>query len=228
MDLKSLFGGVSVGRDTSGNIKVSFVGDKFALAIRSTGGDFYIREKNGIKNVTDLTVDAFEGMVLRLPVKEVKEGEIVVLSESPFTAAFIDEVGTGGTVRVAKTDGSVTDFEPPANLLGQRFYVKATNLMESFGSGGGDKNLLLLMLLLGKGDSGTQSDSLLPFLLLQLGEDGSGGALTNPLLLALLLRADKGDWLQTLLLMQALGGGVLGGGSGGSSLPPARGGTAKG
>ena len=137
-------------------------------------------------------------MVLRLPVTTVKEGEIVVLSESPFTAAFIDEVETGGKVRVAKTDGSVTDFEPPANLL-VTFYVKATNLMESFGSGGGDKNLLPLMLLLGKGESGAQSDSLLPFLLMQLGEGGGGGggALSNPLLLALLLRGDKGDWLQT-------------------------------
>ena len=225
MDLKSLFGGVSVGRDTSGNIKVSFVGDKLALAIKSTSGDFFIREKDGLKNVTDLTVDAFEGMVLRLPVTTVKEGDIIVLSENPFTAAFIDQVETGGSVRVAKTDGSVTDFEPPANLLGQRFYVKATNLMESFGTGGADKNALLLMLLLGKGDAGTQSDSLLPFLLMQLGAGGAGGSLNNPLLLALLLRNDKSDWLQTVLLMQALGGGVLGGG--GSPVPAPRGGAGR-
>lgn len=225
MDLKSLFGGVSVGRDTSGNIKVSFVGDKLALAIKSTSGDFFIREKDGLKNVTDLTVDAFEGMVLRLPVTTVKEGEIIVLSENPFTAAFIDQVGTGGSVRVAKTDGSVTDFEPPANLLGQRFYVKASNLMESFGSGG-DKNMLLLMLLLGKGDAGTQNDSLLPLLLMQLGGGGGAGAsFNNPLLLALLLRNDKSDWLQTVLLMQALGGGVLGGG--GSNVPAPRGGAGR-
>jgi hypothetical protein len=35
-----LFAGVSVGRDTSGNIKVSFVKDRLALVIRSAAGDF--------------------------------------------------------------------------------------------------------------------------------------------------------------------------------------------
>jgi hypothetical protein len=223
MDLKSLVGGVSIGRDTSGNIKVSFVGDRPALAIRSAGGDFFVREKNGLRNVTDLTVDALEGMVLRLPVSSVQEGDIVILSENPFTAAFVDEVGTSGQVRVAKTDGSVTDFDPPANLLGQRFYVKATNLMESLGGGEGDKNLLLLMLLLGKGDGGTQTDNLLPFLLMQQGQGGSG-PLGNPLLLALLLRGDKGDSLQTLMLMQMFGGSVPGGGP---IVPAPRGSTPK-
>jgi len=219
MDLKSLFGGVSIGRDASGNIKMSFAGDGLALAIRSVEGQFVTRDKEGLKNVTDLTLDAFEGAVLRLPVTTVKEGDVIVMSETPFTAAFIDEVSTGGKVRVAKTDGTVTDFEPPANLLGQRFFIKATNLLESFGDGGDDKSLLFLMLLLGKGEGGESSDSLLPLLLLmQQGQGGSSSQLSNPLLLVLLLRGGKGDnMLETLLLLQALGGGILGGGT--PSLP---------
>jgi hypothetical protein len=218
MDLKSLFGGVSIGRDTSGNIKMSFAGDRLALAIRSPEGQFFTRDKGGLKNVTDLTMDALEGAVLRLPVPTVKEGDVIVMSENPFAAAFIDEVGKGGQVRVAKTDGSLTDFEQPANLLGQRFFIKATNLLESFadGRGEGDQNLLFIMLLLGKGDGSASSDNLLPLLLMQQSQ-GSGGQLNNPMLLALMLRGGKGDMLDTLMLMQALAGGVLGGGT--PSLP---------
>lgn len=220
MDLKSLFGGVSIGRDTSGNIKLSLGGDRLGLAIRSPEGRFFARGADGLKDVTDLTMDAFEGVVVRLPVTSVKEGDVIVISESPFTAAFVDEVGSGGHCRVSKTDGSVTDFEPPANLLGQRFFVKATSLLESFGdSAGGDKGLLW-MLLLSKGNDGASNDNLLPLLLMQQGM-GEGGQLNNPLLLALTLRGGKGgDLLETILLMQSLGSGVLHGGR--PSLPTSK------
>lgn len=209
MDLKSLFGGVSIGRDTSANFKMSLAGDRLGLAVRTPDGQFYTRERTGLKNVTDLTLDAFEGMVLRLPVTKVKEGDVIVVSENPFSAVFVDQVNENGQVRVLNpANSSAVDFAQPANLLGQRFFVKATNLLESFGSGDGDKSLLLL-LLLSKTDGGAQGDSLLPLLLMQ--QTQGGGQLNNPLLLALMLRGGKGDALETIMLLQALGGGALDG-----------------
>src|SRR5437773_909844 len=100
MDLKSLFGGVSIGRDTSGNFKMSLLSDRIELAVRTPDGQFYAKDKNGLKNVTELTVDAFDGMVFRLPVTKVKEGDVLIVSESPFTAVFVDKVDSNGTARV--------------------------------------------------------------------------------------------------------------------------------
>ena len=199
MDTKALFGGVSIGRDMSGNFKVSLAGEGIGLAIRTPDGQYYARGKDGLRNVTELTVDTFDGLVLKLPVARVKEGDILIVSDNPFTAVFVDDVSPEGQVRVLNpATNSAVDFAQPANLLGQRFFVKATNLLESFDG----SNSLLPLLLLEKKDG----ESLLPFFLMQQLQGGDG-QLNNPLLLALLLRADKGDTLETIMLLQALGGG---------------------
>ena len=207
MDLKSLFGGVSMGRDTSGNFKMSLVGDRMDLAVKTADGQFYARDEGGLRNVTGVTLDAFGGMIFKLPATKVNKGDVIVVSESPFNAVFVEEVGEDERVRVLNPAiSSQVDYVQPKNLLGQRFFIKATSLLDSFG---GDKsqNSLLLLLLSGKGEGGSQTD-LLPLLLMMMQGYGGAGELNNPLLMALLLRggAGSGDPLETLLLLQALGG----------------------
>jgi len=206
MDLKSLFGGVSMGRDTSGNFKMSLVGDRMDLAVKTADGQFYARDDGGLRNVTGVTLDAFGGMIFKLPATKVNKGDVIVVSESPFNAVFVEEAGEDGRLRVLNPAiSSHVDYVQPKNLLGQRFFIKATSLLESFG---GDKsqNPLLLLLLFGKGEGGSQTD-LLPLLMMMKG-NGGVGELSNPLLIALLLRGGAGssDTLETLLLLQALGG----------------------
>ena len=41
MDLKSLFGGITIGKDTSGNFKLSFGFDQTGLAVRAPDGQFF-------------------------------------------------------------------------------------------------------------------------------------------------------------------------------------------
>ena len=152
-----------------------------------------------------------------MPTTEVNKGDVIVVSESPFTAVFVEEVRSDGRVRVLNPAiSSEVQYVQPKNLLGQRFFIKARNLFESF-SADKSQNSLLLLLLLGKGEAGTQSD-LLPLLLMMQQPQG-GSELSNPLLLALLMRGGTGagDTLETLQLMQAFGGfsaGALGTGQG--------------
>src|SRR3569833_761564 len=206
MDLKSFLGGLSVGRGTSGNFKLSFVGDRMELAVKSPDGQFYARDGSGLRNVTGATLDAFDGMIVKLPTPQVGKGDVIVVSENPFNAVFVEDVASDGQVRVLNT--AITAQVPyvqPKNLLGQRLFVKAASLFESLGDDTARFPLPLLLIL--SSDSSSSQADLLPLLLLSQSQT-NGGSLNSPLLLALLLREGAGqtrDGLETLLLMQALG-----------------------
>src|SRR5262245_58394922 len=77
-----------------------------------------------------------DGMIFKLPTTTVKQGDVIVTSENPFSAVFVEEVGNDGQVQVLNPAiSSSVRYVQPFNLFGQRFFVKATNLLESFGSG---------------------------------------------------------------------------------------------
>ena len=62
MDLKSVFGGITIGKDISGNFKLSFGFDQTGLAVRAPDGQFFGFTKDaGLTNVTDVTLDLAVG-----------------------------------------------------------------------------------------------------------------------------------------------------------------------
>jgi hypothetical protein len=228
MDLKSIFGGVSIGRDTSGNVKPSIKG----LAVKVADGTFVARDGDGFLDVGGFVFDGGEKYVYRLPVSEqqVEPGDLLIMSDSPFQALFVKAMKDGTIFGLDPTSGSVVEYVPHANMFGLKFFVKAVSLIENLGSGGAAE--LLPLLLLGDGGGGMtgsgDGDSGLTTLLLLQSLGGGQAADINKLLpLLLLLKDNKGDSLESLLLLQALGLnlGNLGAGSLGSpankpGLPP--------
>jgi hypothetical protein len=200
MNLQSIFGGISIGKDTTGNFRSSLKG----LAVRaSPGGEFLTLDGKNLVDVSDLTIEGTEQYVYRLPVQSVKAGDLIITSESPFAALFVQEV--------VRADGHLlgldpynlqVEYTPPTNLFNVRFFVTVVSLLDLNGPIGA-QNLLPLLLLGNKGDN-SGMDGLTTILLLQaLG----GTAFGEDNLLPLLLFGGAGDALETMLLLQAQRGG---------------------
>ena len=197
VDITSYFGGVSFGQDTSGYFKLSING---GLAVKAPNGKFYtyVKEQeqaqDNLFEVDNLTFDAADDLIYRIPfpVEKVRRGDLIITSEDPFSAVFArDKVDQNGQLSVLDPkDFTKTDFVQPGNLL----------------------NIILNTRLVVKVIS-----------LISVGGTGAGalGGITfdNKLLPLLLLLGDKtDDGLAKILLLQALGGGVLGG-NGNNLLP---------
>jgi hypothetical protein len=219
MDIKSVFGGVSIGKDTSGYFKISANG----LAVKTLDGKYitYVRDpahanKDHLLDVSGLTLDGGDNFIYRIPVTEVERGDLIITSETPFSALFVrdDAKANEKLSGLDPQSNRLVDYVLPTNLFNVRFFVKVFNLIQGGGLGklapGGkplDPNLLQLLLLGDKTD-----DSLALFLLAQgLGGGAlAGKALDINSLIPLLLLSDKGgksDILTILLLTQILGQG---------------------
>src|SRR6266487_2094120 len=204
MDFKSIFGGIAIGKDISGNFKLSFKG----LAIRASDDKFVAKDGDQFLDVTDLTLDGTENFVYRLPVQNVNNGDVVIMSENPFTVMFVQNVDQDGTTisgYVPQT-GTIESWFPTTNVLNVQFFVKVVSLLDGLGGDNTGANNLLPLLLLGKRGNGSNSDDSLTALLM-LQAFGGKTLDGNNLLPLLLLSGSKGDGLETLLLMQGLGGG---------------------
>jgi len=142
MDLKSMFGGVSIGREMSGNIKPSIKG----LAVKVADGKFVARDGNGFFDVGGFVFDRGDKYVYRLPVNEgqVQAGDLLIMSDSPFQALFVEAVKDGTIIALDPTSGSVVEYVPHTNMFGMKFFVKAVSLIENIGSGAATGLLPLL------------------------------------------------------------------------------------
>lgn len=226
----SIFGGVAIGKDTSGNLKLSVRGlaaqnpntHRFIL-VGTTGGE------KGPIDVTELILPSADKYIYRLPVTadNVMQGDIIVKSDSPFNVIFVDKVDDGGRavhgVELITSDRVV--YLPPATFFGPRLFVKAVSIFDLFGlhhpgtgtSGtaagtpmGIDPNFLFLLTMgdtgstsVGSGGgSGSKNDPLAELLLLQ--SLAGNRADLSRLIPLLLLRGQGGDSLETILLLQSL------------------------
>lgn len=232
MNLRTIFGGVAIGKDTSGNIKPSVKG----LAVKVSDTKFVVRDGDSLLDVDGFVIDGGDRYVYRMPVKpdQVEAGDLLITSDDPFHALFVKAVGKSknGTIRALDPRTSTeVDYIPQTNMFGVRFFVKAISLVEGLGGGGADNLLALLALSEGglgglgggaaAGAAGGAAggaggdDNLATLLLLQ----GFGGkAVDINKLLPFLLLKGKGDSLETILLLQALGINLGNLGGGGQSL----------
>jgi len=219
MNLRSsIFGGVSIGKDTSGYVIPSVKG----LAVKVSEDRYVARENNQLVDVGGFIIDGGGKYVYRIPVRrdQVAAGDLLITSQDPFRALFVDAVEEDGTISGVDPSASVkVEYIRPDNLFNVKFFVKAISLIDGLG-GGGANNLLMLLALgddigsLAGGGNGESEDGLTTLLLLQ--GLGGGAVDINNLLPLLLLRGSKGNFVENLLLLRALGvqpgnpGGVIG------------------
>ncbi len=214
MDIESLLGGVKLGKDTSGNFKLSLAG----VAVRPRAdAKFVAFEGDHVVEVDDVTFDGGESYIYRIPAEKVEKGDLIIRSENPFSVLFVTEVRKNGSqmeiVGLDPDNEGVIWGGPTTNVLAPnlRFFVKVVSLVDgqigSLFGGSGDQKLnesLLPLLLLGnKGQ--TASDPLATLLLLKgLGENDAD----KKALLTLLLLKGGSDGPDPLLFLLATKGGI--------------------
>jgi len=187
MSLGSIFGSVAIGKDTSGNFKLS----PYGLAVRS-GPDsrFIARRDDELVDVTDITFAGSENLIYRIPKMTPSEKDIIIRSDNPFSVLFVDKVDNDdGRVEGTDPDGNIQQVRPVTNLLTQAlaerssFFVTVASL-DSFLEGGRESSLLSLLLLAGQaGGSNSAADPWRTMLFLQ----GLGGRELDEKTLALLM-----------------------------------------
>ena len=187
MSLGSIFGSVAIGKDTSGNFKLS----PYGLAVRS-GPDsrFIARRDDELVDVTDITFAGTENLIYRIPKMTPSEKDIIIRSDNPFSVLFVDKVDNDdGRVEGTDPDGNIQQVRPVTNLLTQAlaerssFFVTVASL-DSFLEGGRESSLLSLLLLAGQaGGSNSAADPWRTMLFLQ----GLGGRELDEKTLALLM-----------------------------------------
>jgi hypothetical protein len=132
---------------------------------------------------------------------------LIVISDSPLRAVFVQEVLENGHLKgLDPINSAVIDYAPIANLLKVKFYVKVMSLVDVMGKTDEDKLLLLSLLAKGDGRAGF-GENLLPLLLVQL----SGGKVLDHDLMRLLLMRSAGTsagGAAEVLLLQHLAQGV--------------------
>lgn len=180
MNLDSLFGGIAIGRDNSANFRPSLKG----VAVRIEKNRFVTYDNDQLLDVTPLTFEGHDDTLYRVPIKDPKRGDLIIISDNPLRVLFVQEVLANGHLRgLDPINSTVSNYVPTSNLLNLKFYIKIVSLMDEM-LNRTDQDKLLLLSLLGKSDGRTgMGENLLPLLLLE----SSGGQVLDPDLIRLLL-----------------------------------------
>lgn len=211
MNPEAIFGSVAMGKDTSGNFKQSLYG----LAVRSVaGGGFTAWHDGELVDVTNLTLDGSENLFYRLPKRRPLKKDVVIRSDNPFSALFVEGVTADGTISgIDPGTGQIQDFRPIRNPIGPHFFVTVVGperLLQKT-----DDNQLLPLLLLSRQSAGSNAPDLLTSLLLMrsLGPtESAGGPLGSKALMMMLLAQGNqagGGGSDPLSLLLALQGSDL-------------------
>jgi hypothetical protein len=132
LDLASLLG-VRIGQDTSNNFAITPMG----LAILGRDSRYYsLEEHEGrlrLMDVSSLVLPINPG-VFRVPVEEVHFGDLILISDSPFSAMFVHEVHHHGREihGLEVTSNERIQYLPPHNPFGELLFGHRTNLYVRF------------------------------------------------------------------------------------------------
>jgi hypothetical protein len=211
MDLHSLLPDVTIGRDTSGYLKLSPHG----VAVGTDGGRWFVHRDAQLVDVTPLVFDGMDGLIYKVPVpaKEVTHGDLLIIAEQPsFSALFVHEVrpvpGRFVIEGINPERAEYVSYSPPENLLKQRMVIKVMNPFKNWKPETTDDSWLQLALLSGYASNGARDDRLKAWVTWQL--MGQGKPIDNNLLLLLaLLDGGPGGNLETLIASKMLGASHL-------------------
>jgi hypothetical protein len=138
MDLHALTGGLSLGADQSGRIKLTLTGQ---LAVQRDDGVFVAVAGQGqqLQDVTPLVLDGSERYIYRVPVPlaQVQVGDYLLISEAPFQVLVVNGAPANGKVNGTNLVlSSVIEWIPPTNVLGTSVVVRLTNIVQGMAPGG--------------------------------------------------------------------------------------------
>jgi hypothetical protein len=201
MNLQTLFSGIAIGRDNSGNFRPSLKG----LAVRTEKSRFVSIENDQLLDVTPFTFDNVDDVVFRMPIRNPRKGDLIVISDAPLRTLFVQEVHANGHLRgLDPINSAVIDYAPTGNLLKLKFYVKVMSLLDAMG-GKTDHDKLLFLSLIGKSDGRTGADENLLLSLLLKKSDGAQDFDKDMMLLLLMRGAGSGaGGAAEILLLQHL------------------------
>jgi hypothetical protein len=130
--LQQLLGPVQFGWDASNNFARTLNG----LAILRPDGRYIARdeEQQGLLDVTPLILTGVPPYVLRLPVSSVDAGDLIVVSDCPFSVLYVLETYEEFPGRIRGLDplcGTIVDYSQPVNPF-FNFFVKVVSLYDLF------------------------------------------------------------------------------------------------
>jgi hypothetical protein len=191
VDLTTLTGGASIGKDASGDFMLSFAG----IAVKTRGGGYVANNGRQMIDVTDLVIDGSEDYVYRVPTTEVDRGDLIITSDAPFATLFVQDVQDGGGILgVDPRTNRVQTYVQPTNIFNFEFFVKVAGVSDLLSRREDDELSAILTWMLLSGGGG--------------GGGGQGLSPDNPLASVLLLQAlshnhDRDDILPLLIAMSS-------------------------
>jgi hypothetical protein len=125
MNLRSLLPDVSIGRDTSGHLKLS----PTAVAVGTAAGRWLVEQEGELVDLTGLVFEDLEGLISKIPIPAagVRSSDRIVTAERPlFSTQFVHEVRDSDQSMEGISSGcaEVVRYAPPENLLKGRRLVK--------------------------------------------------------------------------------------------------------
>jgi hypothetical protein len=145
LNLTSLLG-VQIGQDLTGNFGFTPAG----LAVLGRDNRYYTLDYHEdlarMLDVTSIILPINPG-VYRIPVQRVYRGDLVLISDSPFSALFVTEVqeDEGSIVGIEATCNERVEYSPPYNFFGgvlfgedAKLFVRIVSLFDLLGNLFGD------------------------------------------------------------------------------------------
>ena len=175
MNLRLMFGNVSIGKDTSGNYKLWPDG----VAVRTSGSDYV--GYNKAKQLIDVTGDVIVELdfIYKAPAEKVEARDLLLVKEGPTPDVLFVETPPGDP----KADPTVKcmnprtfrseNYVPPRDSSGKPIYIKVFSPLTRLLA-----DNALLQFMLAKGEGGHDSHALAALLYRDLNDDEKLKALT--------------------------------------------------
>jgi len=129
---QQLLGCIQIGQDTTNNFACSLSG----LAVRRADGRYVTIDEDGegLLDVTPLILPGMVPCVFRIPVETVKDGDLIVTSDCPFSVMYVLNVDDyPGRIRgLDPLCGEVVEYSRPTSLF-FNFFVKLVSIYDLFG-----------------------------------------------------------------------------------------------
>lgn len=174
MNLTTLTGGVSIGKDDSGDFMLSIAG----MAVKTRDGAYIANGGRQMVDVTDGVIEGSEEYIYRVPASDVGLGDLIITSDAPFSALFVqsieEEKGIRGIRGIDPRTSRMQAYVQPTNIFNLAFFVKVIGVSDLLTRReDNDLSAILACLLLSGGSQG----------------QGQGLGLDNPLTIVLLSQA---------------------------------------
>jgi hypothetical protein len=91
------------------------------------------RKRNALVDVSLLALPGVDPLVFRLPVKGVKPGDLIMVSESPLSVLYVLETYSDRPREIRGLDpytGEAVDYSLTENLFNLNFFVQVTSLFD--------------------------------------------------------------------------------------------------